>query len=74
MIECKTSAIRVRTVRDLKKALLKKTSLRPKKRNVALRDEAPHAQRGGNISALVSCTASMAKNMMGRNMETALQT
>ena len=61
-------------MRDLKKALHKKTSLRPKKRDVVLRDETPHAQRGGNISALVSCIASMAKDMMGRNMEIALQT
>ena len=62
-----------RTMRDLQKTLRKKTSLRPQNRSVVLKEEAPHAQRGGNISALVPVIASIAKNVMGRDMEIALQ-
>ena len=62
-----------RTMRDLQKTLRKKPSLRPQNRSVVLREEAPHAQRGGNISAFVPGIASIAKNVMGRDMEIALQ-
>ena len=60
------------TVRDIKRP--SKNLSGQKKRNVVLGDEASHAQRGGNISAFVPGIANMAKNMMSRDMDNALQT
>ena len=63
-----------KTLRSLKEALHKKTSLGPKKLGTLVSDEASHAQRGGSISALVTNIACVAKNMIGRHVEITLET
>ena len=60
------------TVMDITKSVAKK-SLRPKEETF-FGNEAPHAQRSGNISAFIHGIASMAKNRRGRHMEITLQT
>ena len=50
-----------------------KASIKQKRGDVTLRDKAPHAQGGSDIRAVIPSIASMAKNMMNRSVELALQ-